>query len=65
MGVSLLISGHTHDVKANQYNGVNFINPGSMTGAYSSLKLNTVPAFMILEFKSTKITIYEYTLIDG
>ncbi len=53
MGVNILITGHTHDVKAIQHNGVHFINPGSMTGAYSSLKLNTVPAFMILEFKST------------
>jgi hypothetical protein len=29
------------------------LNPGSMTGAYSSMKLNAPPTFMILEFKST------------
>ena len=52
MGVNLLISGHTHDLKVSEHSGVTFINPGSTTGAYSSLKLNAVPAFMILEFKS-------------
>jgi vacuolar protein sorting-associated protein 29 len=36
-----------------------------MTGAYSSLKINVVPSFMILEFKSTEIVIYEYSLVDG
>ena len=36
-----------------------------MTGAYSSLKLNAAPAFMILEFRTTEITIYEYSLVDG
>ncbi len=36
-----------------------------MTGAYSALKLNAPPTFMILEFKSTEITIYEYSLADG
>ncbi len=36
-----------------------------MTGAYSSMKLNAPPTFMILEFKSSEITIYEYSLVDG
>lgn len=41
------------------------MNPGSMTGAYSALKINAVPSFMILEFKTTEIVIYEYSLVDG
>ena len=48
MGVNILITGHTHELRVSEHNGVYFINPGSMTGAYSSLKLNTPPAFMIL-----------------
>jgi hypothetical protein len=36
-----------------------------MTGAYSSLKINVVPSFMILEFKSTEIVVYEYSLVEG
>lgn len=65
MGVNMLITGHTHDMKVSEHNGVCLINPGSMTGAYSALKLNAHPTFMILEFKSTEITIYEYSLTDG
>ena len=58
MGVKLLISGHSHDLKTSQANGVYFFNPGSMTGAYNSLKINAVPSFMILEFKTSEIVIY-------
>ena len=48
LGVQLLISGHSHSLKASQHNGVHFLNPGSITGAYSSLSINAVPSFMIL-----------------
>jgi vacuolar protein sorting-associated protein 29 len=65
LGVNLLITGHSHDLKTSQHNGVHFINPGSMTGAYGALKINVVPSFMILEFKSTEIVIYEYSLVEG
>ena len=56
--MSLLLSGHSHDLKTSQQNGHYFLNPGSMTGAYSAMKINAVPSFMILEFKSTEIVIY-------
>ena len=65
LGVKLLLSGHSHDLKTSHHNGAYFLNPGSMTGAYSSLKAAVVPSFMILEFKSTEIVIYEYSLVDG
>ena len=61
----MLLSGHTHDMKTSQTNGTYFMNPGSMTGAYSSLKVNAAPSFMILEFRSADIVIYEYSLVDG
>lgn len=48
LGVRLLISGHSHELKTSHHNGACFLNPGSMTGAYSSLKINAVPSFMIL-----------------
>lgn len=53
MGVNILITGHTHEMRVAEHNGIHLINPGSMTGAYSALKLNAPPTFMILEFKST------------
>lgn len=65
MGVRMLLHGHSHSMRASQHNGVYFLNPGSMTGAYSALKINAVPSFMILEFKSKEIVIYEYSLVDG
>lgn len=65
LGVSMLISGHTHEMKFTQHNHTYFVNPGSMTGAYSTLKINAVPSFMILEFRTNEIVIYEYSLIDG
>jgi vacuolar protein sorting-associated protein 29 len=37
LGVSVLISGHSHELKFSTHNGINFINPGSMTGAFSTL----------------------------
>jgi vacuolar protein sorting-associated protein 29 len=65
MGVNMLITGHTHEMRVVEHNGIYLVNPGSITGAYSALKLNSPPTFMILEFKSTEITIYEYSLVDG
>jgi vacuolar protein sorting-associated protein 29 len=65
LGVTLLISGHSHELKTSQHGGVYFLNPGSMTGAYSALKVNAVPSFMILEFKTSEIVIYEYSLVEG
>lgn len=65
LGVQILISGHSHDMKTSQQDGHYFLNPGSMTGAYSALKINAIPSFMILEFKTAEIVIYEYSLVDG
>lgn len=36
--VDILISGHTHKFNAFEKDGKFFINPGSATGAYSSLE---------------------------
>lgn len=37
LGVEVLVSGHSHELKFSAHDGVNFINPGSMTGAFSTL----------------------------
>jgi len=41
------------------------INPGSVTGAYSPLKKDIHPSFILLEFKEKIIEVYLYQLIDG
>jgi vacuolar protein sorting-associated protein 29 len=65
LGVQVLITGHSHELKVSQYNGHTFINPGSITGAYSCLKINPAPSFMVLEFKKENIIVYEYSLVEG
>ena len=65
LGVDILISGHSHELRYSEYNHIHLINPGSMTGAYSSLKVDAIPSFMILEIKSTEIVVYSYYLSEG
>jgi vacuolar protein sorting-associated protein 29 len=45
MDVDVLVSGHTHRFEAFEYEGRFFVNPGSITGAYSPG--NTYVATMI------------------
>ncbi len=57
--------GHTHEKKVQETNGIYLINPGSMTGAYSSMNPHSTPSFMILEIKTNEIMVYDYTLLEG
>lgn len=63
MGVEILASGHSHELKFTSHNNINFINPGSMTGAFSSLVAEPVPSFMILEIKQHEVIVYSYSLV--
>eukprot|EP00825_Cyclidium_porcatum_P042651 TRINITY_DN5884_c0_g1_i4.p1 TRINITY_DN5884_c0_g1~~TRINITY_DN5884_c0_g1_i4.p1 ORF type:complete len:165 (-),score=31.61 TRINITY_DN5884_c0_g1_i4:145-639(-) len=57
-----LISGHTHEMKVSKLDKKFLINPGSTTGAYSPLRKDAIPTFMILEFKEKTIEVYLYQL---
>lgn len=37
LGVDVLVSGHSHNREVKNMDGVYYLNPGSATGAYSSL----------------------------
>ena len=65
MGVKVLISGHSHEIKYTKYKDVHLLNPGSITGAYSSLNLDASPAFIILEVKANDVVVYSYFLSEG
>jgi vacuolar protein sorting-associated protein 29 len=62
MDVDILITGHTHKNEVNEYEGKWFINPGSITGSYSTLTTDVVPSFILLAIQGTKVVTYVYEL---
>lgn len=62
LDVDILITGHTHRNEVNEYEGKWFINPGSITGAYSTLTTDVVPSFILLAIQGSKVVTYVYEL---
>lgn len=60
----VLISGHTHTSSITQYDGKYFINPGSVTGAYSPLTGQTKPSFILVAIQGDDIVAFIYELIN-
>ncbi len=44
----ILVSGNTHQLSISQYDGKYFINPGSLTGAFSLINSAPRPSFVLL-----------------
>ena len=65
LDVDILISGHTHQYGVNHFDGKWFINPGSITGAYSSLTQEVSPSFILLAVQGAKVVTYVYCLVNG
>ena len=65
LGVDILITGHTHKNTTREYEGSWFLNPGSITGAYSSLQSETMPSFILMSITDNKVTNYVYELHKG
>lgn len=49
-------------VQVNEFGGRWFINPGSITGAYSALEADAVPSFILLAVQGAKCVTYVYEL---
>lgn len=64
LDVDILISGHTHQFEAFEYNDKFFINPGSATGAYSSMNGEPIPSFVLMDIQKTTATTYVYKLVQ-
>lgn len=64
MGIDILLTGHTHAFKAFERDGRLVINPGSGTGAPSTIAAGPppVPSFVLMDVDGTKATIYVYEL---
>lgn len=60
----LLISGHTHAQSITQYDGKYFINPGSVTGAYSAINSDTKPSFILMAIQGDDIVAFMYELVN-
>ena len=65
LDVDILVTGHTHRNDVTEYEGKWFINPGSVTGAYSSLESEVIPSFVLLAIQGTKVVTYVYELKNG
>ncbi|KAL7069301.1 putative vacuolar protein sorting 29 [Cryptosporidium serpentis] len=61
----ILVTGHTHKLKATEVNGKLLINPGSATGAFSAYNPDAVPSFMLMALQGKKVVLYVYDLKDG
>jgi len=48
-----------------QYDGKYFINPGSVTGAYSPQTGNIKPSFILIAVQGSDVVAFIYELIDG
>jgi len=64
LGCDILLSGHTHINSVSLYDGKYYINPGSITGAYSPLIAEAVPSFVLMVIQGDYAIIYLYELLD-
>merc|ERR1712167_309369 len=62
LDVDILITGHTHQNATNEYAGRWYINPGSITGAYSSVTSDVKPSFICMSMQGPKVVNYVYEL---
>ncbi len=64
LNCDILLSGHTHSNSVSIYDGKYFINPGSISGAYSSLNPAPVPSFVLMVIQGDFAIVYLYELND-
>jgi len=64
LNADLLISGHTHKFSAYEHNGFFFLNPGSVTGAYSGLSTDFTPSFVLMDIRGSKLSLFVYRLTN-
>ena len=60
----ILITGHTHKFEAYEHENRFYVNPGSITGAYSALESTLTPSFILMDIQSATVVTYVYQLIE-
>jgi vacuolar protein sorting-associated protein 29 len=64
LGCDILLYGHTHKTSIKVKENKLYINPGSISGAFSPLVEDTIPSFILMVFQGDEAIIYLYTLND-
>jgi vacuolar protein sorting-associated protein 29 len=64
LNCDILLYGHTHVNAVNMYDGKYFINPGSISGAYSPMLADPVPSFVLMVIQGDFAIVYLYELND-
>ena len=60
----ILASGYTHQLSANIKENKLYLNPGSISGALSTLNEDCIPSFILMVLQGEDATIYSYVLSD-
>lgn len=60
----ILLSGHTHCNNVSVYDGKYYINPGSISGAYSPMNSDPIPSFILMVIQGDYAIVYIYELND-
>jgi vacuolar protein sorting-associated protein 29 len=60
----ILLSGQTHEVKVEVLDNKLYINPGSISGAFSNCVSDPSPSFVLMVLQGTEAIIYLYVLND-
>lgn len=63
--VDILIWGGSHHLETFELGGKFFVNPGSITGAFTSVSDTVLPSFCLLDIRENVCVIYIYTLHDS
>ena len=60
----ILLSGHTHEINVKVIDNKLYINPGSISGAFSDIVADPSPSFVLMVLQGTEAIIYLYVLND-
>ena len=60
----ILLSGNTHQINVKVVNNKLFINPGSISGAFSNVVTDPSPSFVLMVLQGTEAIVYLYVLND-
>ena len=60
----ILLSGNTHQINVKVVDNKLFINPGSISGAFSNVVADPSPSFVLMVLQGTEAIVYLYVLND-